>query len=576
MHLAEIDGGPLDNQSSIFSLIEQGLRKNPHGTAIICTHQPESHLSDLLEIIGTPQQSSKNDFGCLALTYSQIHHMAKILATGMLANGVQPKSIILMMIPNGGEHCVLLWACIIMRLTYVCVDPSALDTSKQAVLLNTLKMVKPSLIVVPNATGAEVLQTAVVESHLAEPLYISLQGDAPNGWKSLLDFAIDEPKLSLSQDELLDAARDDDPNRIHSILFTSGTSGQPKGCPLRAGGMSHVLISQSWLLNGDNCALALQQAHNSRAIAPAQMLQTWKEGGAVVASGRGFSVDDMADAIEKYHVTFIVLSPAMVHSIGQRLASRPFNVESVRSIQLGGDAVTKDLLIRCAALFPCAKICINHGMTEGGGSFKWPFFSTPTSNIPYFGEICPIGTIAPGAVVRIWDTAEGTVSKRDRPGELHLCSGSLIPHYMDKVSESSFYEDNNGRWFNTCDIAMIANDGLVYILGRKKDMIKRNGIAVMPAAIESCLEKYVDSQASVVAVPHPTLGHEPYAVLKSFNGKSEDDIRSHVLYTLGNDYELGGLSLLERIGLQEFPVNETHKVKKLEVEAAVWRFLNGN
>ncbi|MCJ1247983.1 hypothetical protein MMC30_005198 [Trapelia coarctata] len=590
-HSAEIDGGPLVNTTSVFFHIEQGLRKNPHGAAVICMHQPADHLSALVPADNefqqqngvlwdkpqngvNKQQNGSNRIKCLTLTYTQVHRAAQKLAGGMMANGAQPDSTVLMLIPNGGEYTLLLWTCIIMRLTFVCVDPSALDASAFTELRNTLRTLKPSLVVVPDAAGAKAVDIAVLELRLPPPVRICLDSGTSNDWRSLLDLAADAPNSPVDEDTLLEAARNDDLHRVHSILFTSGTSGSPKGCPLRVGGMTHVLHSQSWLIDKDNCALALQQAHNSRGIAPAQTLQTWREGGAVVMSGKGFAIEDIVDAILGYGVTFIVLTPAMVHTLGQELASRPLNVNSVRSIQVGGDAVTKDTMMKCAALFPHAKVCINHGMTEGGGSFTWPFFDTPIPRIPYFGEICPIGAVAPGSIVRIWNADRTSVSKKGEPGELHVCCDSIIRHYLGGTSESSFYEDKKGRWFNTGDIAMMDTEGLVFILGRSKDMIKRAAVAIMPAAIESCIEKYTGAQTSVVAVPHRSLGHEPFAVLSDFNGKNEAEIKNHVLLTLGKDYALGGLLSLRQIGLDKFPVNATHKIMKSEVQSAAIAHIN--
>lgn len=76
----------------------------------------------------------------------------------------------------------------------------------------------------------------------------------------------------------------------------------------------------------------------------------------------------------------------------------------------------------------------------------------------------------------------------------------MIRYYLGGASESSFYEDQKGRWFNTGDTAMMDNEGLVFILGRSKDMIKRAGVAVMPAALESCIEKYTGAQVSVTCL----------------------------------------------------------------------------
>ena len=330
---------------------------------------------------------------------------------------------------------------------------------------------------------------------------MSLEGDASKGWKSLHDLAADASDSPIDEHSLLEDARKDDANRIHSILFTSGTSaGRPKGCPQRVGSITHILNSQSWLINPENCALNLQQAHNSRAIAPQHTLQVWRGGGAVVMASKSFAIEDTVNAIVQYGVDFIVLSPAMVHELAHDLAAHPGKLDSVRTIQVGGDAITKEVLMKCAALFPKARVCINHGMTEGGGFFTWPFFETPIPQIPFFGEICPIGTVAAGTMLRIWDADRGRQTRRGEPGELHVSCESVIRHYLGGVSESSFYEDEKGRWFITGDVGMINDEGLVFILGRSKDVIKRASVVIMPAALESCIEKYTGAQVSVVCL----------------------------------------------------------------------------
>lgn len=75
-------------------------------------------------------------------------------------------------------------------------------------------------------------------------------------------------------------------------------------------------------------------------------------------------------------------------------------------------------------------------------------------------------------------------------------------------------------------------------------------------------------------IPHHVLGHEPFAVLSKYNGKTEDEIKNHVRAVLGRDYAFGGLSSLKQRGLLEFPVNPTHKIIKFEVQTAVMKHLN--
>jgi len=72
-----------------------------------------------------------------------------------------------------------------------------------------------------------------------------------------------------------------------------------------------------------------------------------------------------------------------------------------------------------------------------------------------------------------------------------------------------------------------------------------------------------------VPAPHHVLGAEPFAVLSSYNGKSEAQIKDHVRAVFGRDYALGGMAELKQLGLIEFPVNQTHKIVKSKVQMAV-------
>jgi len=527
---SEITGGPLANTTSLFSHLERGLRKSPHKPAVLCMHQSSNHLSEFIPVDDDfEQQMNGVPHTYMTLTYTQLHRAAILLAAGMTANGVNPGSTILTLIPNGSEYSVVLWTCPILRLTISSLDPSILDNTDLAELRRLMKILQPRIVVVPNAAGARAVNKTVEDLGLAQPLGIVLGEDSEYhmsyGWKSLLALAVDALSCSLDEEALINNARNDDPQRTHSIFFTSGTSaGEPKGCPQRTSSITHVLHSQSWLMNpqGHNATqLILVQPHNSRAVAPAVTLQAWREGATVVMMNEGsFGIQITLDAIIKHGVDFIILTPAMVHALAL-VSSGPLKLDSVSAVHLGGDAVTRDVLIKCSELFPTARVFLNHGMAEGGGFFEWPFFNMPITQIPCFGEICPIGKVAPGTRLRIWDADKNSRTRRGKPGELHVCCQSIIQHYLGNASASSFYDDEEGRWFNTGDIGMIDGNGLVFILGRAKDMIKRAGIAIMPSVLESCIEKYTGTQVRNGCL-HPILSPEGYGLLISdvFQGLS--------------------------------------------------------
>ncbi|KAK6068433.1 AMP-binding enzyme [Seiridium cupressi] len=446
---AEIDAGPLDNDISIFSLIEYGLRRRPESPAVICLHEPADQLDDLLEI-NHPNQSKCGtaDTDYLTLTYTQLHHAAVRLAAGLRANGVAPGSTLLMLVPNGGQYALLLWTCILARLTFVSMDPAdVLDDLKLQRIVSIMEETRPEVVVVPGAIESEAMNNIVDATSLKNPFKVSLVKTPESEWKGITELISGGDAHPIEVDAMVEEARRDNPDRLYSIMFTSGTSERPKGCPIRVGGAAHM------------------QAHNSRGIAPAQTIQTWAEGGAVVMTGRGFDVDDMLDAIRLHYATFVVLTPAMAHSLAAHLEMQ---------------------------------------------------------------QICPVGKPARGAAVRIWDSENEGIAARGHAGQLHLSSDSIIRKYLHGGSASSFYNQDGKKWFITGDAAMMAGDGTVYILGRSKDMMLCKDHIVMPFVIESCLEDLTGTQASVVAIPDSAQGQQPFAILTTLDQNSTNHIQNQV------------------------------------------------
>jgi acyl-CoA synthetase (AMP-forming)/AMP-acid ligase II len=508
--------GSSQEQTTVFGMLERSLRKHPFHPAVVSTFQKPDCLDKL--IYGTEDVSHRLKCGshkstraddkvhqsCLTLTYTQLHRTALRLCSGLTTYGAHPNSTVVMLIPNGGECAILLWACILFRMTYVNLDPDLLQNSAgRSDLKSRLQALKPELIVVPDARACESLDTMLSELEWPGPdLRICLTESGLGHWKSLVDVAINEDRGTFNEESYTIAARNDSPERIHSVMFTSGTSGHSKGCPLTVRGMTYMLFSQSWLIDEESSPYALQQPHNSRGIAPAQMLQTWKAGGAVIMTGQNLCVRKALEAIKTYDVSFIVLTPPMVHEMANELLGNTVDVSSVKTVQVGGDTVTKGVLIKCASVFPRARVCVNHGMTEGGGSFFWPFKKTPVSEIPFFGEICPVGKVAPGTSIRIWDGEQNRIAGKEELGELHISSPSIIEQYIGSHSVESFYEDSTGRWFRTGDIALLSDDELVFILGRKTGMIKRKDVAIVPAVIENSIEAFTGAHVSRQLIAH--------------------------------------------------------------------------
>jgi 4-coumarate--CoA ligase len=329
--LAEIHGGTWE-QLSVFQHIERGLQKNPDKPAVVCLFPQSAGLNALVATCVSQQGKLSNgyqDDTCteppklwskdrrqtaianesdqespqsptsnesteiFTLSYNELHRMALRLAAGLVLHGAQPNTTMLMLIPNGAEYAILLWVCALLRITYVNLDPAYLDISGFTALKGLLQTIKPQIVVTPDTIGGKVIDVAISELELPQPIRVCLSDSVTSPkWRSFATI-VTGSKLNgdVDEDALVLAARHDrTPNRINSIMFTSGTSGLPKGCPQSVSAISYALHSQEWLIDPESgtANFALMQPHNSRGIAPAQTLQTWRAGGAVVLTGQTF------------------------------------------------------------------------------------------------------------------------------------------------------------------------------------------------------------------------------------------------------------------------------------------------
>ncbi|KAM3422737.1 4-coumarate--CoA ligase-like 2 [Cercospora zeina] len=583
--LSDVYGGPLDEGVSIFTHIAEGLTKNPSGLAVITMHQPADHLSALPRHTSAESNAvlAKNpsSHGCLAWTYQQLHEAALKLAIGLQQRGLQPGMRIATFIPNRVEYPLILWVCTLLRLTLCSLDPGSSSTPREAELESFLTRLKPDAIVVLDSSAAAQVDATISRSGISDPeVKIILEGESRASWGTILDIAGHVRPSESETQALISSALHDDPNRTCFIMFTSGTSsGRPKGCVRHVAGITHSLLVQHWGEEFHIHSRPVASTANFRIISPTLHLAAWKAGACAVMPDPNQGVQGVMQAIRDHGITFLLFIPALLHAFVAELQamSDSLNVSAIEAVTLGGDMVTRDLMVKAARAFPQAQIAVAHGMTEGGGFFDWPFFGRSIDDIPYHRDISPLGKVAKGVHTRIRDPDTGRVTQRGEPGELIVQCESIVKHYLDHTNEDAFLRDEVGdggkAWFRTGDLAVINDDGLVYILGRIKDVIKRAGIPITPAALENCIAGFTGSSAAVLAWVHAALGQVPFAVVEALHGKTAEEVKMQVVAMFGKDYALEGVVTLQELGLDSWPLNATGKIMKLDLLARVEEFL---
>ena len=577
--LSEVAGPKVTSKKSIYAHIEASLKRAPDERAAIVVHQSTDHLAPLTrdQERGQANGTINGSAGCLVWSYAQLQSASLKLAKALHARGVKTGDTVATLIPNGIEYLLLLWSAAILKYTLASLDAGAVGRTRSVELQSYLRRLKPVVIVISNTEGSKTIDDALGGQAQAPLLKLRLDTQpmqsTSNGWTTLLDFATDRSAETVATEPLLQNARSNNPDYNSLILFTSGTSsGKPKGCPRHVGSTTHFLETQAFARDKAQVGgRYLLQTANFRIIAPSMALAAWKDGAAVVMPGPTFTPDGVLDAVERHHVSSILMIPAQMHALVGHPSFNDRKLDSIKDVMIGADMITKDLCAKCMSSFPLANFRVGHGMTEGGGLFEWPFWE-PGYEIEFYDEIAPLGKVTKGARLRVVGE-DGKPVRRGESGELHVCANSVIRHYLDNEHADSFYRDEHGQWFKTGDTGMINKDGIVYILGRSKDIIKRAGVSITPAAIEGALQKYTGSQVAVLAVAHVTLGQEPFAIVGSFAGKSVEDLKQRVIDVFNKDFALAGACEIAELGLAEFPLNATGKIQKLELQQALAKYL---
>jgi acyl-CoA synthetase (AMP-forming)/AMP-acid ligase II len=355
---------------------------------------------------------------------------------------------------------------------------------------------------------------------------------------------LDVPVLEIESgfEELLahapDAALPDDPideDDPAVILYTSGTTGRPKGAV--ASQRSIIGFVQTTTLSGAESVLADVMAGRAKMPDPANrpqvvflatppmfhmsglyaniVLQLSMGGKLVIRPGR-FDPEALLQLIEKERVT----AWAALGSMGPRVATHPslekYDRSSVENVGFGGAPTTEAVQELIRRAFPNAKsnLGIGYGSSES--------ISTAATIRGAEYDLYPTSAGRPVATVEIEiRDSEGKPVPEGVEGEIHLRSPYVMLGYWNKP-EATRETIKPGRWLATGDIGRLEN-GLLYINSRARDMILRNAENVYPAEIENRLEKHpAVREAAVYGVDHPEWGQEVKAVIVPEPGAKPD------------------------------------------------------
>jgi fatty-acyl-CoA synthase len=350
------------------------------------------------------------------------------------------------------------------------------------------------------------------------------------------------------------AVRPEDPV---AIMYTSGTTGSPKGVVLDHLGLINKSMhstARQGITHTDRLCLFFPLFHmiGNTCITLAGLLR----GAALVIPSRIFDPSRILHAIKAEQCTALYASPSMVIALLDHPDFRLEDWQSLRKGIIGGAPCPVELMKRLVEDIGVSRITVGYGITE---TCSWITMTHPEDPVEL--RVSTIGAPLACNEVKVVDPATGEDLPPDTEGE--ICSrGFLMKEYYRMPGATAAAVDREG-WFHTGDLGKMDEEGYARITGRLKDMIRRKGIDIRPVELEEVIYRLPDvSEVQVFGFPHPEKGQEVAAWIKLKEGAelSIGDVSAHV-------QENVDLSLAPRHYkfVSGFPMTRSGKVQKFKL-----------
>jgi long-chain acyl-CoA synthetase len=323
----------------------------------------------------------------------------------------------------------------------------------------------------------------------------------------------------LSEGEPVDLV-DRDAGDTAVVLYTSGTTGSPKGAELTHANMARnaeVTVNLTSLTREDVLFGGLPLFHS---FGQTVMMNCGVVAGATLCLLPRFDPAGALELMQREKVTVMGAVPTMYVALLQHRSRDDYDVSSLRLCVSGGASLPVEVLRGFEDAFGAA-IVEGYGLSETSpvASFNHPDRERKAGSI---GQ--PIEGVEFRLVDEKWnDVPEGEI------GEIAIKGHNVMKGYLNQPEATA--EVMNDEWFRTGDMARRDEEGYYYIVDRAKDMIIRGGYNVYPREIEEVLYEHpAVGSAAVLGVPHSTHGEEVAAaiVLKDEASATEDEIRDFV------------------------------------------------
>ena len=482
-----------------------------------------NHLPTLADAIATHARLQPHKLGTRdsrrGLTFAQWHERSDGLAAGLLKLGLV----------KGDRVAVVAYNCIEWMEMYVA-------------------MARAGLVLVPinfRLSGPEmayILQDAEVAAVIAGPEFVStLDGlrhelaDGLNGnlalafgrWISIGDASQTAPQGWLAYEDVLELT----PSRVFpqvgpddmcALMYTSGTTGRPKGVIRRHGGSTLIAMATALEMgfSKDDTGLLVMPLCHANSL---YFGTTFMHLGAtcIVDDRRSFDPEALVATLAQERVTFTSLVPthyimmlALPHATKQR-----YDLSAVGKLMISSAPARKDTKLGILELFPNGQLYELYGSTEAG----WVTLLRPHEQISKLGSVGR--EWAGSGAIRLLDEHRREVPDGE-VGELFSRTAYAFDGYWKNPKKTA--EAFDGLWCSVGDMARRDAEGFIWLVDRKSNMIISGGENIYPSEVEGVLGAHPQvKDVAVIGIPHDKWGEsvKAFVVLHEGSRVSEEDLR---------------------------------------------------
>ena len=460
------------------------------------------------------------------ITYGEAHAKVAAIANWLMDQGVRPGDRVAVAMRNYPEWMLVYWAGVSIGVAVVGMN--AWWTAGE--MAYGFKDSDPKVVF---ADAERIARIAEQPGMLGDAVLVAVRADTvPPGAVSFADVLArggDLPAVAV------------DPDSDACIFYTSGTTGFPKGAQLTHRGCVNNLMNM--MFAGQVTSLATQRGTgvflDPEAPPPIPVTLvttplfhvTANNCGAYATTAAGIKVVlmyrwDAGEAlklIEREKIMTVSGVPVMARELVTHPDFGKYDTSSLLSVGGGGAQIQPDLVDKIEKTVTTARPNTGYGMTETCGII------TSISGDFFVDKPASCGRAMPSFETRVVDDA-GNELPPGQPGELWVRGASVIKGYINRPDATA--ESITDGWLHTGDVARLDEDGFIFLVDRKKDMVLRGGENVYCAEVEATLHEHpAIAECCVFGVPDARLGEEVAAaiVLRPGETVSAEALRQHCI-----------------------------------------------